>query len=100
MTESSSALGRLGAAEAAAALRDALGDRVPGVRTAAAFALGQLRDDNAAQALLRQARSDLFEPAQAAAEALAHVDRTLLVESAALTGAGPHLLEAVDLALL
>jgi HEAT repeat protein len=94
------ALGRLGAREAAAGLRSALDDRVPGVRAAAAFALGQLRDREAADALLRQARDDSFDPAQAAAEALARVDEPFLLAAAEAEDSSPHLREAADLARL
>jgi HEAT repeat protein len=97
---SARALGRLGAREAAAGLRAALDDRVPGVRAAAAFALGQLRDREAANALLRQARDDAFDPAQAAAEALARVHEELLLAAAEREDASPQLREAADLARL
>ncbi len=97
---SARALGRLGSEEAAKALRVALEDRVPGVRAAAAFGLGRLRDRDAVGLLLARARDDMFEPAQAAAEALARIDREGLLAAAAEDDAGPHLREAADLARL
>lgn len=97
---SARALGRLGAEEAADALRAALDDRVPGVRAAAAFGLGRLGDRDAVDLLLAQAREDSFEPAQAAAEALARIDPDALLAASELADAGPHLREAADLVAL
>jgi hypothetical protein len=94
------ALGRLGAAEARDALMVALDDRVPSVRVAAARALGGIGGRQATAALLPVARSDTFEAARAAAEALARIDPTLLIQAAAHPGAGPHLIEAADRASL
>jgi HEAT repeat protein len=89
------ALGRLGRAADVAGLLQALDDRVPSVRTAAADSLGRLRDERAIPALLEHARRDRFEPARAAAQALAQLDPEL-VTSEAPTG-GIHLQEAADL---
>jgi HEAT repeat protein len=91
------ALGRLGAAEAAGELRAALADRIPFVRATAAIALGMIGDREAAPALLAQARTDEFDPAQAAARALARVDTPLLWDAARRLGQGPHVAEAADL---
>lgn len=92
------ALGRLAAEDAAAELRRMLHDRIPFVRTAAATALGSIRDREALGALLRQAKTDRFEPAQAAARAVARIDPRAAVEASAAADAGPHLREAADLA--
>jgi HEAT repeat protein len=88
------ALGRLGAAEARDDLVAALADRVPGVRTAAAEALGGIGGRHAVDALLPVARHDDFEPARAAAAALARTAPALVLRVAAEPGAGPHLREA------
>jgi HEAT repeat protein len=95
--KSTRALGRLGAAEAAGDLRAALGDRIPYVRATAAIALGMIGDREAAQTLLTQAREDQFDPAQAAARALARIDPPLLWDAARRLGQGPHVAEAADL---
>jgi HEAT repeat protein len=92
-----SALGRLGAADARDALIEALDDRVPTVCAAAAHALGQIGGSRAAERLLPLAKSDAFEPAREAAEALARIDPALVVRVASDPGAGPHLQEAADL---
>jgi hypothetical protein len=97
---SADALGRLGAADARDALIEALHDGVPSVRAAGARALGQLGGDRAAAALLAVAREPGFAPASAAARALARIDPQLVIQSAREPGAGPHLLEAADLAAL
>jgi HEAT repeat protein len=94
------ALGRLGAGEAGDALTRALEDRVPAVRAAAALALGQTGNRDAVEALLPVARSDAFEPARAAAQALARIDPPRVLEVAAEPDAGPHLREAADLLTL
>lgn len=94
------ALGRLGAEDAAAELERALGDRVPFVRTAAAHALGAIGSGAAFDGLLEQARSDEFHPAHAAACALVAIDPIAAARAAAEPGAGPHILEAADLAAL
>lgn len=94
---SARALGRLGADEAASELRGALDDRVPFVRTAAAHALGAIRDRAAFDPLLRQACSDGYHPAHAAAAALAAIDPRRLAGAAVDPAAGPHVLEAADL---
>ena len=91
------ALGRLGAAAAAGELRAALDDRIPFVRATAAIALGMIGDRDAAPALLAQARTDEFDPGQAAARALAQVDTPLLWDAARRLGQGPHVAEAADL---
>jgi hypothetical protein len=92
------ALGRLGASEAARELRTTLVDRVPFVRATAAHALGSLGDRTAAPSLLRQAQYDSFDPAQAAARALAKVDPASLWAAARQPGgAGAHVAEAADL---
>lgn len=92
------ALGRVGAAAAAAALREALEDRVPFVRVAAARSLGDLGDRGAVPQLLELARSNRFEVAQAAAQALLAIDPAAVIAAAREPGAGPHLHEAADLA--
>ena len=90
------ALGRLGAAEARDALVRALEDRAPAVRVAAANALGGIGGHQASEALLSVARSDTFEAAHAAAEALSRVDPRLVLQVAVAPDAGPHLVEAAD----
>jgi hypothetical protein len=90
------ALGRLGAAEARDALVRALDDRVPAVRVAAANALGGIGGRQATAALLSIARTDTFEAAHAAAEALSRVDPRLVLQLAVAPDAGPHLVEAAD----
>lgn len=89
------ALGRLGADEAAARLRELLDDRIPFVRTAAAEALGEIGDDESAEALRRVALEDAYEPARAAAGALARIAPEI-----AASGGGPYLDEAADLLAL
>jgi HEAT repeat protein len=89
------ALGRLGRSADVAELLRALDDRVPSVRTAAAESLGRLRDERAIQALRDHARRDRFEPARAAAYALARLDPELVISEA--PGGGIHLQEAADL---
>lgn len=91
------ALGRLGSRAASEELRAALTDRIPFVRATAAIALGTVGDRNVAGDLVVQAKADVFEPARAAAEALARVDPHRLREEAEATDAGRHLVEAVDL---
>jgi HEAT repeat protein len=90
------ALGRLGAAEATSALRAALGDRLPSVRVAVAQALGSIGDRNAVPPLIEQATRDRFEPAQAAAAALARIDPDALRQACERYG-GAHLCEAADM---
>jgi len=89
------ALGRLAAEEAAARLRDLLDDRIPFVRAAAAEALGAVGDEVAAPRLRELAVADLFEPARAAAHALARI-RPQLVSA----GGSAYLDEAADLLAL
>jgi HEAT repeat protein len=91
------ALGRLAAQDASDELRRALEDRIPFVRVNAAHALGAIRDAFAAPALARQARGDEFDPAEAAARALARVSPEVLVAVADEPGSGPHLAQAADL---
>lgn len=99
--EAALALGRLGADDAAAAVRELLGDRIPFVRAAAAESLGLLSDDGAVEGLLFQARRDEFEPARAAAEALARIAPARVTREAVEPDrAGPHLVEAADLLAL
>jgi HEAT repeat protein len=90
-------LGRVGARDSADALRDALDDRIPSVRAAAASSLGIIRDRESIRALWSQAERDEFEPAQAAAYALVQIDPVGTIEASELESAGPHLREAVDL---
>jgi HEAT repeat protein len=90
------AVGRLGAEEAVTTLRETLGDRIPFVRATTAIALGMLADRQAGPALLEQARSDDFDPAHAAAYALASADPALLWDAARRLGQGPHVAEAAD----
>jgi HEAT repeat protein len=96
---SADALGRIGTGEAEArdALVRALDDRVPTVRVAAARALGHTGGQAVADALLPVARGDSFEPARAAAEALARIAPARVVQEAEKPDAGPHLREAADL---
>jgi HEAT repeat protein len=91
-----SALGRLGAGEARDALVVALEDRVPAVRTASARALGTIGGRTAVAALVPVACGDTFEPARAAAEALAAIDPAFVVRLASEPDAGIHVLEAAD----
>jgi hypothetical protein len=91
------ALGRLGADEATAELREALRDRIGFVRANAAVALGLVGDRASASALLEVARSDEFDPAQAAARALSRLYPELLWSAARDRTSGPHLAEAADL---
>jgi hypothetical protein len=91
------ALGRLGAEEAAMELRAVLGDRIGFVRANAAVALGLVGDRASASALLDVARSDEFDPAQAAARALARLYPQMLWSAARDRTSGPHLAEAADL---
>jgi HEAT repeat protein len=93
---SAGALGRLGAGVAQDALVRALDDRVPAVRTAAATALGHIGGPHATGALVAMARTDSFEPARAAADAVARIDPGLVNEMAREPDAGPHLVEAAD----
>jgi HEAT repeat protein len=93
--QAAQALGRLGDDEAATALRASLDDRIAFVRAAAAEALGEIGDRDAAPALRAIAIADTFEPARAAARALARIDAALV-----RAGGSPHLDEAADLAAL
>jgi len=91
------ALGRLASADGAEALTRALDDRMYFVRLHAARALGHVGERQAVPRLLRQAREDRFEAARAAAEAVARLDPTAILEAAEREDAGPHLHEAADL---
>ena len=93
-------LARIGGPAAEQPLRDALSDRIPFVRAAAAAALGALRSDAALPQLFEIARTDRFRPARAAAQAVARIAPRELAAAAAEPGAGPHLHEAADLAAL
>jgi HEAT repeat protein len=94
------ALRRLGAERAVERLRDLLSDPDPEVRAAAAESLGSAHDTGALEPLAEMARTDLFEPAAAAAMALRSIDPVALAWLAEEPGAGPHLGEAADLARL
>jgi HEAT repeat protein len=91
-------LGRVGAEGSRPALRQALSDRVPFVRAAAAEAIGALGDVEAIPALVDLAVDAHFEPARAAARALAELEPA--PDFLLRADAGPHLREAADLALL
>lgn len=89
------ALGRIGAEDAVRELRGALSDRIPFVRTQAAHALGTV---GAAEAeLTAQARERPYDPAHAAAQALARGAPAALERAARHPDASTHLLEAADL---
>jgi HEAT repeat protein len=94
------ALGRLGARAAAAELREALGDPAPFVRTAAAHALGRIGDGDAFDALALVAQVDDYDPAQAAAQALAAIDPRRARDLGASEDASAHLHEAAALSEL
>lgn len=89
------ALGRLGAGDAALRLRELLDDRIPFVRAAAAAALGEIGDEGAVADLRRLAVEDSFEPARAAAHALARID-----PEEVRGGGSPFLDEAADMVAL
>jgi HEAT repeat protein len=91
------ALGRLAAEDAAAAVRELLQDADAFVRTAAAEALAAIGDRSALESLVVQARDDLFEPADAAAEAVRRIDSARLRDEATNPSrAGIHLVEYAD----
>lgn len=90
------ALGRLGASAAFDDLERALADGAPPVRAAVAEALGMIGDARAFARLLDVARTDVFEPAEAAARALARLSPNRLEEAARDLDAGPYVLEAAD----
>lgn len=94
------ALGRLGAAEAYEGLQRTLDDRVPAVRAAAAEALGLIGNTRAYPLLMDVARGDAFEPARAAARALARLAPARLQEAAREPDATPHVREAAATAAL
>jgi HEAT repeat protein len=77
-------------------LRETLSDRIPDVRAAAAIALGDIGDRDAISPLWMQASEDRFEPARAAARAIAAIDPVVVAEMAERDGAGAHLAEAAD----
>ncbi|HKO37406.1 MAG TPA: hypothetical protein VJU14_03460, partial [Solirubrobacterales bacterium] len=81
-------------------VRDALRDRIPFVRTAAAYAAEGLGDRAAVPILVEQARDDLYDPALAASRALVALDPRGLVESAERNQAGPFLRQAATRAML
>ncbi len=91
------ALGRLGADQASHRVRSLLTDLVPSVRAAAAEALGEIGDPLVADYLLHQARHDEFEPAHAAAVAVARLAPHATFAAAVGPDPGPHLLEQADL---
>jgi HEAT repeat protein len=93
---SAMSLGRLGAREAGLELRLGLEDRIPFVRTNAATALGWVGDHRAVDELVHRAREDTFDPARAAAQALARIDPARLSAEAEREDSGPHLAEAAD----
>jgi HEAT repeat protein len=94
------ALGRLGAAEAYEGLERALDDPAPPVRAAAAEALGLVGNTRAFQRLMHIACCDVFEPARAAARALARLAPERLQGAAREPDAGPHVREAAATAAL
>jgi HEAT repeat protein len=94
------ARGRLGAAEGYDSLEAALVDRAPRVRAAAAEALGLIGNARAFPVLLGIARSHAFEPARAAARALARLAPDLLQEAAREPGSGPFVREAAKTAAI
>lgn len=94
------ALGRLGASDAYSSLDGSLRDPSPAVRAAAAEALGSIGNAAAFVPLREVARTDLFEPARAAAYALGWLAPDLLQEAARAGGAGRFLLEAAETAAL
>lgn len=94
------AQGRIGTQRAAAGLRVALEDPAPFVRTAAAHALGRIGDREAFDALARQAAEDEYDPAQAAAQALAAIDPIRAMRLGGDEHASAHLAEAAALAEL
>ena len=94
------ALGRIGTGRVTAGLRNALSDPAPFVRTAAAHALGRIGDRDAFDALVRQAAEDAYDPAQAAAQALAAIDPLRAMQLGGGEGASAHLAEAAALAEL
>ena len=75
-------------------------DPAPFVRTAAAHALGRIGDRDAFDALVRQAAEDDYDPAQAAAQALAAIDPLRAMRLGGGEGASAHLAEAAALAEL
>ncbi|HJS95841.1 MAG TPA: HEAT repeat domain-containing protein, partial [Solirubrobacteraceae bacterium] len=92
------ALGRLGSERNLTALLDALEDRIPAVRAAAAISLGYLRDARALEALTEHAEADAsFDVARESARAAARIDPAAAAANAGATNS-EHLREAVDLA--
>ena len=68
-------------------------------QTFAAY-VGQFYDRDAFDALARQAADDLYDPAQAAAQALAAIDPVRAMRLGGGEGASAHLAEAAALAEL
>jgi HEAT repeat protein len=94
------ALARIGGPPAEDALRNALDDRIPFVRAGAAVALGVIGSRAAVPRLLEIARTDGFQPARSAAQAVARISPMTLATAAEEPGAGPHLHQAADLSAL
>jgi len=90
------AIGRVGAADAVTHLRRTLEDPVPYVRAAAARALATVGDTESLGALVAMAKTDTYDAARAAAEAVAELDSARL-EPEVEKGGSPHLAEALDL---
>ena len=76
-------------------MRELLDDRIPFVRAAAAAALGEIGDEGASGRLRALAIEDSFDPARAAAQALARLD-----PDAVRGGGSPYLDEAADMLAL
>jgi HEAT repeat protein len=93
-------LARIGGAPAEDALRSALDDRIPFVRASAAAALGVIGSRAALPRLLEMARTDRFEAARAAAQAVARISPKTLAAAAEEPEAGPHLHQAADLSMV
>jgi HEAT repeat protein len=93
-------LGRIGSSSAESELRTTLDDRAHFVRALAATSLGVINSRQALPKLVEIARTDLFRPARAAAQAVANIDPDGLRRVAAEPGAGAHLHEAADLKAL
>ena len=92
------ALGRLGDEQATAQVRAMLGDRIPFVRASAASALAEIGDDAAVLDLMAMAAVDRYEPAHAAAQALAVLDSEGLADLVGAPVASTHVREAAGLA--
>jgi HEAT repeat protein len=90
------AAGRIGSQALLERLTGMLDDRSASVRAAAASALGIAGGLQAGEPLLYLARWDEFNPARAAARALAQIDPQAVLDAAAQPSAGPHLTEESD----